>query len=187
MTDQTPLLEDLTQEPWCWILADSPQWRAWKRFEAKGRRRWTFRFKDPKGRGHLDREGSPYTGPKGDGIGCDVPRPWPPDYNPSPAELAWQPSHKPARPAPGGISDYLRDGGKLPGPGQHQGLHDDPMPGPDGRDVMPKRQITDLERRMLDWYRDTTHTTWAGGVRCTPYMRAFLDHMAKQIKDGSPF
>ncbi len=169
-------MTDSEQKPkWVFVQAYSPQWYAWKRYETIEPRR------DSKG--NIGRWAFVYRDPGGQGLGCDVPREWPPGYEPSAKERGWQQPQKPAQATTGGISEYLRDGGPVPGPGKHQGIHESSMPGPDGRGVMPKREITDIERRMLDWYQQQTHTKWAGRIPCSAYMRGYLDDMARKIRE----
>lgn len=158
-----------TEQPWVFIIADSPQWRAWKRLEAPGGKRWAFRYRDP----------------QGGGIGCDVPSEWPPGYIPTEREFAWRPPIV-DRSTTGGISDYLVDGGPVPSISHpHLGRFEEKNPGVEGRKVMPKRaEMSKSELDGLEWWRMATHTCWAGKIPCTPWLRAYLDAMARENQTG---
>lgn len=159
--------ESLTtsENKWAFVLFDSPQWRAWKRLETPGGKRWAFRYRDPEGRG----------------VGCAVPTEWPPGYLPTEADLQWHPPRDHVRADTGQLSEYLTSGGPLPSPTRgHIGRFEDKDPGPEGRRVMPRSTMPDPVRKSLDWWVMHTHTCWAGKIPCTPRMRAYLDEMARE-------
>ncbi len=188
----------MTEQNWVFIQANSSQWWAWKRYEGGGQRK-VFVYRDPDGRGigcEVPSEWPPGYVPTEEDL---RPRTAPvrrannhPLSERGRAQLEarriFEERHPQARLdrefyESGRISDYLANGGPLPRPGQHMGMHEQSMPGKEGRSVMPKREITDLERRMLDWYQQQTHTNWAGRIPCSAYMRGYLDDMARKIRE----
>jgi len=156
----------LPTEKWTFVAAGSPQWRAWKRCEAPGGRRWAFRYRDPQGHG----------------MGCDVPSEWPPGYQPVPDELTWMPAPKPDR-------GYQRSEPReylLPLPGKHIGRFENYDPGQAARRALKLQPITQYERDFHDACLSSLNPCRAGPFGCSPWLRDQLDHMAIEIAAADP-